>query len=191
MRPLSFCVYPRVYLALRESQQSRTYSVREEERRSSCTTAIAIVHWSVQAESDLQSLQVDMKQISSTFSVFSKNRSNFYMYQVNSLGKSQWFPFYLSIILRKGCDVNSTHLTFAQRWLLGYLSVLWDKLILLHSGKHRHHAKSCLSFFFFCILEKNRTITHWLLHSPLPRFQLLESSSALESISNMMFTFAV
>ena len=109
VRPLSFCVSPRVNLALTESQQSRTYSVREEERRSSCTTANAIVHWSVQAESDLQSLQVDMKQISSTFSVFSKNRSNVFMYQVNSLGKSQWFPFNLSIILRKGCDVNSTH----------------------------------------------------------------------------------
>ena len=95
VRPLSFCVYPRIYLALTESQQSRAYSVREEERRLSCTIAIAIVHWSVQAGSDLQSLQVDMKQISSTFLVFSKNRSNFYMYQVNSLGKSQWFPLAL------------------------------------------------------------------------------------------------
>ena len=102
----------------------------------------------------------------------------------------------ISIILRKGCDVNSTHLTFVLRWHLGYLSVLSDKLILLHSGKHRHHAKSCLSFFFFCILEKKQNHypmgnTHWLLHNPLPRFQLLESSSALESISNMMLTFAL
>ena len=151
------------------------------------------VHWSVQAESDLQSLQVGMKQSLDLFSVLGKNRSNFYMYQVNSLGKSQWFPFYLSIILREGCDVNSTHLKFVLRWLLlGYLSILWDKLILLHSGKHRHHAKICLSFFFFCILERKQN--HYPLAVAqfiLPRFQLLESSSAWESISNMMLTFAL
>ena len=31
-------------------------------------------------------------KFASWYEVFSKNRSNFYMYQVNSLGKSQWFP---------------------------------------------------------------------------------------------------
>ena len=78
----------------------------------------------------------------------------------------------ISIILRKGCDVNSTHLTFVLLWQLGYLSVLWDKLILLHSGKHRHHAKSCLSFFFFCILEKKQN------HYPLAVAQSITKISA-------------
>ena len=45
--------------------------------------------------------------------------------------------------------------------------------------------------FSFAFQKGSRTITHWLLHNPLPRFQLLESSSAWESISNMMLTFAL
>ena len=102
------------------------------------------------------------------WSLFSFQQKQIQLFYVPSKLTWQITMISISIILRKGCDVNSTHLTFVLR----YLSVLWDKLILLHSGKHRHHVKSCLSFFFFCILEKKQN------HYPLAVAQSIAKIAA-------------
>ena len=106
------------------------------------------------------------------FYLFSFQQKQIQLFFIPSKPTWQITMISISIILRKGCHENSTHLKFVLRWLFGYLSVLWDKLILLHSGKHRHHVKSCLSFFFFCILEKKQN------HYPLAVAQSIAKIAA-------------